>query len=58
MYAASQHLMSLIAYINNVLMHVKEIAEHRWHILLNHIVAKITCRPLPICARILNLEAG
>lgn len=63
MHAASQHLMNLIANIHNALAHVKAVAEQlhkvdRWHVLLKHIVAKITCRPPPIYARVLSLGAG
>jgi hypothetical protein len=55
--------MTLISNIREALAHVKTIAEQLpkidpWHVLLDHIVAKITRRPPPIYARIFTLEAG
>lgn len=63
MHAASKHIISLIANIRLALAHVKMIAEQLpkadpWHVLLNHIVSKITHRLPPIYARIFTLEAG
>jgi hypothetical protein len=63
MHAANKHIISLVANIRAALAYVKAIAEQLpmadpWHVLLNHIVAKITHRPPPIYARIFTLEAG
>lgn len=63
MHAAGQHLITLISNIRKALAHVNATAEQlpkldRWHVLLNHIVSKITHRPPPIYARIFALKMG
>ena len=63
MHAASEHLNTLIANIHAALAHVKTLAEQLpkidpWHVLLAHIISKITHRPPPIYARIFTLATG